>query len=139
MTGENDGEGVLPPWSPTRRGARQLIATAPTEPALVVPGLPGLDHMRLWACRTGIHTALPIALMTTNRIGKPIRISLLRQYSPSQFVDIIAADDQPPSLALDLAQLGGVDTTPFRPQATAMSVAECNAVMGLPPCAVLSH
>src|SRR6266850_832825 len=35
------------------------------------------------AFRTGVHTSLPIALVTTNMIGKHIRISLLRQYSPS--------------------------------------------------------
>src|SRR6266850_1330898 len=33
------------------------------------------------AFRTGVHTSLPIALVTTNMIGKHIRISLLRQYS----------------------------------------------------------
>jgi hypothetical protein len=63
--------------SPTRRGARQLIATAPTEPALLAPGLPGLDHVWMRAFRTGVHASLPIALVTTNMIGKPIRISYL--------------------------------------------------------------
>jgi hypothetical protein len=35
------------------------------------------------AFRTGVHASLPIALVTTNMLGKHIRISLLRQYSLS--------------------------------------------------------
>src|SRR5262245_6704859 len=37
--------------------------------------------MRMCAFRTGVHASLPITLVTTNMIGKHIRISLLRQYS----------------------------------------------------------
>src|SRR5215831_8247326 len=81
VTVEKDRQRFLPRWSPTRRGARKLIATAPTEPALFAPGLPGLDHVRMRAFRTGVHASPPIAPMTTNTIGKHITISLLRQYS----------------------------------------------------------
>ena len=79
------GQRFLPEGSPTWRGACPLIATSPTEPALFAPSLPGLDHVRMRAFRTGVHASLPIALVTTNTIGKPMRISLLRQYSQNTF------------------------------------------------------
>src|SRR5262245_24100318 len=86
VTVEKDGQRFLPQWSPTRRDARKLIATAPTEPALFASGLPSLDHVRMCAFRTGVHASLPIAVSTMNTIGKNSRISLLRQYSlPDDF------------------------------------------------------
>ena len=57
MTVEEHGERLLPRRSPTPRGARKLIATTPTEPALFAPGFPGLDHVRMRAFRTGAHAS----------------------------------------------------------------------------------
>src|SRR5215510_2332842 len=81
VTIEEHGQRLLPPGSPTWRGARELIATAPTEPALIAPGLPGLNDVWMRAFRTCVHASSPIALVTTHTIGKHIRISFLRQYS----------------------------------------------------------
>src|SRR5262245_14084707 len=48
VTIEEHGQRLLPPGSPTWRGARPLIATASTAPALVAPSLPSLDDV--WGC-----------------------------------------------------------------------------------------
>ena len=65
VTIEEHGQRLLPPGSPTRRGAGKLIATAPTEPALSAPGLPGLDDVWMCAFRTGVHASSPLVLVTT--------------------------------------------------------------------------
>ena len=83
MTIEEHGERFLPRGSPTRCGTRKLRATTPTAPALFPLGLPGLDHVRMCASRTSSHASLPLALVTTNTSGKPTKIPLLRQYSPT--------------------------------------------------------
>jgi hypothetical protein len=57
VTIEEHSQRLLPQGSPPWRGARELIATAPTEPALVAPGHPGLDHVRMRTFRTGVHAS----------------------------------------------------------------------------------
>src|SRR5262245_23101203 len=80
VTVETDGQRLLPRRSPARRGACKLIATAPTEPALVASDRAGLDHVRMRTCWAGVHASPPIALVTTQTIGKHRRGSLLSQY-----------------------------------------------------------
>src|SRR5882724_8819735 len=74
-------------------------------------------HDRTWQMARRGHLLLAgLKLLAVWEVAMPEEIGgFLKCDSASQFVDIVAADDQPPSLAIDLAQLRGVRHNAFQP------------------------
>jgi len=66
------------------------------------------DRTGQMACRG--HLLLDVVkLLAIGEVAMPEEIGRFLKRDPArQLVDIVAADDQPPSLSIDLAQLGGV-------------------------------